>query len=69
MRVGLSVALLMFPQALQACAVCFGKDEGGNLGRAYALAIGLLTGMTFLILGALVLAVYRLESRRSQWTR
>lgn len=46
------------------CAVCFGADDP-NLAKGYLLAIGVLLGFTFLILAALVYAVYRIEMNRA----
>lgn len=61
----LSVIFLLPSQSL-ACAVCFGKSSNPNLAKAYTWGIFLLIGFTFFILGALALAVYRIEQDRKK---
>ena len=53
------------PDPLFACATCFGQTDNAGLGRAYAWGVFILMGFTFSILGALALAVYRIEAGRA----
>ena len=66
-RLGLALlAEALSPSSAWACAVCFGKSDNGDIGRAYTLGIFVLASFTFLILGALGYAMYRIEVRRAK---
>ncbi len=67
-RVTWVLPAVFVPSSLFACAVCFGQSDSGDLGRAYSFGVLILMGFTFLILGALVLTVYRIEARRGART-
>lgn len=53
------------PRFLHACAVCFGQADNADIGRAYGFGIVIMLGFTFLILGALGIAIYRIEAGRN----
>lgn len=65
MRHFLSAILLGLPGALQACAVCFGKTDNLNLGKAFNWGILILLAFTFSILAVLILTMYKIEKRRA----
>ena len=59
----LAKLLLLGARSASACAVCFGADNN-NVVNAFYIGGGVLIGMTFLLLGGLAYAVYRLERSR-----
>lgn len=60
------ILISLLPERGLACAVCFGKSSNPNIAKAYVLAIIILLGFTFAILGSLALAVYRIEEGRNK---
>lgn len=59
-----AAALLLLPSPLKACAVCFGQTDNAGLVSGLTWGIVVLLGATFLLIGWLVAAVWRIEKDR-----
>jgi len=63
-RLPAALAVLL-PAAARACPVCFGADaDQAGLGAAFNLAITILLGVTFALIGGGIAWVARIEKRR-----
>ena len=57
----------LLPKSAYACAVCFGAssdEQTMQIASAFNLGIELLLGITFLVIAAFLVAVYRIERHR-----
>ena len=57
--------ILMLPSLASACGVCFGKSGQPGLASGLFWGISILLAFTFCILGALTMAVIRIEKSRT----